>query len=286
MKTFFHSDADGRAAAAIVYKYYIREERTLEDFQFIGINYDVPFPFDKIVNNELVIIVDFSLQNKGDFTKLKQITSNIIWIDHHITAINKHSDIELEGIRRDGTAACVLTWEYFYPHQGMPYVIKLLADYDVWTFHYGENTNYLQTGIKMYDTRPESSNWIKWLDPEYVAVEEINKGQELIDYRNIMYKGFAKSSYLGKFKGWFNKFKNYKLICCNSNVASSQLFDSIKTEYDIMVRYNYNGEIYNVSLYTSNPDIDVSEIALKYGGGGHKAASGFSCKQLPFVKLK
>jgi oligoribonuclease NrnB/cAMP/cGMP phosphodiesterase (DHH superfamily) len=101
MKTFFHSDADGRAAAAIVYKYYIREERTLEDFQFIGINYDVPFPFDKIVNNELVIIVDFSLQNKGDFTKLKQITSNIIWIDHHITAINKHSDIELEGIRRD-----------------------------------------------------------------------------------------------------------------------------------------------------------------------------------------
>jgi oligoribonuclease NrnB/cAMP/cGMP phosphodiesterase (DHH superfamily) len=286
MKTFFHSDADGRAAAVIVYKYYIREERTLEDFQFIGINYDVPFPFDKIVNNELVIIVDFSLQNKGDFTKLKQITSNIIWIDHHITAINKHSDIELEGIRRDGTAACVLTWEYFYPHQGMPYVIKLLADYDVWTFHYGENTNYLQTGIKMYDTRPESSNWIKWLDPEYVAVEEINKGQELIDYRNIMYKGFAKSSYLGKFKGWFNKFKNYKLICCNSNVASSQLFDSIKTEYDIMVRYNYNGEIYNVSLYTANPDIDVSEIALKYGGGGHKAASGFSCKHLPFVKLK
>jgi len=286
MKTFFHSDADGRAAAAIVYQYYIRELRTLEDFQFIGINYDIPFPFDKIVNNELVIIVDFSLQNKGDFTKLKQITNNIIWIDHHKTAIAKHTDIEIDGIRRDGTAGCALTWEYFYPQKDMPHVISLIADYDVWTFHFGENTNYLQTGIKMYDTRPESHNWIKWLDPDYVATEEINKGQDLIEYRDILYKGFAKSSYMGRFKGWFNKFKKYRLICCNSNVASSQLFDSIKLDYDIMVRYNYNGEIYNVSLYTANPDIDVSEIALQYGGGGHKAASGFICKHLPFEKLK
>jgi nanoRNase/pAp phosphatase (c-di-AMP/oligoRNAs hydrolase) len=53
-----------------------------------------------------------------------------------------------------------------------------------------------------------------------------------------------------------------------------------------MVRYNYNGEIYSVSLYTTNPDIDVSEIALKYKGGGHMAASGFTCKHLPFVKVK
>jgi oligoribonuclease NrnB/cAMP/cGMP phosphodiesterase (DHH superfamily) len=244
------------------------------------------FPFDTIVQNELIVIVDFSLQNKGDFEKLLKITSNVIWIDHHKTAIAKHSNIDVDGIRRDGVAGCALTWEFFYPNQEMPHVIKLIADYDVWTFRYGENTNYFQTAFCLYDTRPNSEVWNVWLDPEYVAMDELNKGQELLDYRNILYKGFAKGSYIGKFKGWFNKFKKYKLICCNSQVASSKLFDSVKLDYDIMVRYNYNGEIYSVSLYTTNPDIDVSEIALKYKGGGHMAASGFTCKHLPFVKVK
>jgi nanoRNase/pAp phosphatase (c-di-AMP/oligoRNAs hydrolase) len=30
----------------------------------------------------------------------------------------------------------------------------------------------------------------------------------------------------------------------------------------------------------------VSEIAKKYSGGGHKKASGFVCKELPFVNGK
>jgi nanoRNase/pAp phosphatase (c-di-AMP/oligoRNAs hydrolase) len=39
--------------------------------------------------------------------------------------------------------------------------------------------------------------------------------------------------------------------------------------------FTFNGSKWVVSLYTKNPDIDVSEIAYRYGGGGHKAAAGF-----------
>jgi len=31
--------------------------------------------------------------------------------------------------------------------------------------------------------------------------------------------------------------------------------------------------------------VDVSKIALKYGGGGHVGASGFQVKELPFKKV-
>ena len=34
----------------------------------------------------------------------------------------------------------------------------------------------------------------------------------------------------------------------------------------------------SVSIYSDKPNIDVSEIALKYGGGGHVSASGFAFK--------
>jgi nanoRNase/pAp phosphatase (c-di-AMP/oligoRNAs hydrolase) len=45
----------------------------------------------------------------------------------------------------------------------------------------------------------------------------------------------------------------------------------------------FDGEQYTVSLYSKT--VDVSEIAKKYGGGGHKGAAGFQCKKLPFMKM-
>jgi len=279
MKVFYHGDKDGEGAGAIVYKYYVKEQRTIDDYEFIKINYDIPFPFHTIIPNELVVIVDFSLQNKGDFSRLEALTSNIIWIDHHITAINKHAGIEIDGLRRDGTAGCALTWEYYYPNVEMPYVVKLLADYDVWTFAYGDTTNYLQTGIRMHNAHPESSNWNEWLSPEFQAIQIIEEGKNLIDYRNMLYKGFVRSAYFADING-------YKAICCNSNVKTSQLFDSINDKYDLMCSYIFNGDTYSVSLYSVKTGIDVSEIAVQYGGGGHVHAAGFQCKTLPFKKIQ
>ena len=48
--------------------------------------------------------------------------------------------------------------------------------------------------------------------------------------------------------------------------------------------FSFDGDKWTVSLYSTS--VDVSEIAKKYGGGGHKGASGFHCKELPFMKEK
>ena len=37
--------------------------------------------------------------------------------------------------------------------------------------------------------------------------------------------------------------------------------------------------------YIPKKNIDCSEIAKKYGGGGHKQAAGFQCKELPFKRM-
>jgi nanoRNase/pAp phosphatase (c-di-AMP/oligoRNAs hydrolase) len=42
-----------------------------------------------------------------------------------------------------------------------------------------------------------------------------------------------------------------------------------------------------ISLRTGkNSDIDVSEIAEKFGGGGHRRAAGFHCLELPLGKTE
>jgi oligoribonuclease NrnB/cAMP/cGMP phosphodiesterase (DHH superfamily) len=273
---------DGVCSAAIVKKFYDDTKDVMPWFdevcEFIRIDYRDEFPFDKIVKDELIVIVDFSLQKEGEFYKLMGITDNIIWIDHHKTAIEKHQNLTLSGVRRDGVAGCELTWEFFFPGIKIPKVVELLADYDIWAFKFGEDTNKLQTGIRLYDTNPESENWDKWLHSHYYPAEELEKGEIALKYRNRYYAGLI--------KGWsfMTAFEGYRVIACNAGSVSSQLFDSVTEDYDLMMPFCWDGKQWTVSIYTKK-DIDCSALAKKYGGGGHKSAAGFQCKDLPFESV-
>jgi oligoribonuclease NrnB/cAMP/cGMP phosphodiesterase (DHH superfamily) len=243
------------------------------------INYNMPFPFDDIMPDEQIFIVDFSLQKKGDFEKLLEITKDVTWIDHHKTAIEKHGNIGLKGLRKDGVAACQLTWDYIYRGSPTPMLVKYLADYDVWKFKYGNDTNKIQAGIRLYNTSPEDDNWNDWLfsDSDKGLSEIKEKGETALQYRDNYYAGLIKAF------SFFTTFHGYRCVACNAGSVSSQLFDTVEGEYDIMMPFVFDGTQWTVSLYTEDKSIDVSEIAKKYGGGGHNGAAGFQCKNLPFL---
>lgn len=53
--------------------------------------------------------------------------------------------------------------------------------------------------------------------------------------------------------------------------------------YDLMITFvRRKDKLWNVSLYSTKPEIDCGEIAKSFGGGGHKGAAGFQCEELPF----
>jgi len=284
MKCFYHTDMDGKCAGAIVKEYYNNSESEKSGETYIPINYKDDFPFDSIVQNETIVIVDFSLQKEGDFERLIQLTDKIIWIDHHKTAIEKNAHLEgkVSGVRKDGVAGCVLTWNFFFPEREVPRIVKMLGDYDIWDFsNYGNDLNVLQTGIRLYENHPESCEWRRWLEfgnKEYSLEnfsEIMNKGLIALQYRDKTWAGLIKSwSFWATFEG-------YKVICCNAGSVSSQLFNSVKEDFDLMMPFVFDGKQWTVSIY-STKDIDCSELAKKYGGGGHKKAAGFQCKELPF----
>ena len=62
-------------------------------------------------------------------------------------------------------------------------------------------------------------------------------------------------------------------------MTSSKFFDGIynEAEHDAMIVYKYEPSIkkWKVSIYSTKSEVNVSEIAKKYGGGGHAGASGF-----------
>jgi len=230
---------DGHCSGAIVFKNY----KGGGDYR--QINYNMNFPFEDILKNEIVVIVDFSLEVEK-FKKLLKITDNIIWIDHHQTAIEKYKDFpeEIDGIRRDGISACELTWEYFFPEIPIPKVVKLLGDYDLWKFKYGEETKKFQSGIRLFETYPNSREWNKWLNPDYEPEEEIRMGEIALKYRDNFYKGLIKAF------SFFTFFEGYKAIACNAGSVSSQLFDSVEEDFDIMITFVFDGKVFIISLYS------------------------------------
>lgn len=275
MKCFYHADMDGHCSGAIV-----RHETGNPDIDFIEINYHNDFPFGVINPGELVYIVDFSIQKEGEFDKLLEITNNVVWIDHHTTAIERHSHLSyLKGIREhDKPAACELVWKYFAGDtKKTPRAVKLLGDYDTWTFKYGDETKLFQAGIKLEKTHPKSPIWDGLFKDDGKVAQIIYQGDIAIKYRDNVSENLMRGfSYETVFEG-------HKGIVCNQGITGSHLFKSVeKKEYELMIPIVFDGSQWTVSVY-STTGIDCAEIAKKYGGGGHKGAAGFQCKVLPFT---
>lgn len=68
------------------------------------------------------------------------------------------------------------------------------------------------------------------------------------------------------------------------NSLTFAALDKPETGHDALMGYMFNGKVWTVSLYHAKhrTDLDLSAIAIKYGGGGHRRACGFTCSKLPF----
>ena len=279
MKAFYHlADLDGHCSGAIVKMAY-------PDCEMIGINYGDDFPWADIKQEEIVYMVDFSLQPFKDMIKLFN-SCELVWIDHHKTAIEeykKYSDIvKLDwcGMRDIKKAGCELCWEYFNLEKPYPEVVRLLGRYDVWDL--GERILSFQFGMRLNEWNPNENCWNNLLNNDLNMIANIEERGGVVR----TYKKQQDKQIMDKFS-YEIEWEGYKCLVCNINIFNSQTFKSKwdKKKYDIMIGYaSVKGEYYTVSIYTDKKGIDGSIIAKKYGGGGHAQASGFQCKELPWIK--
>ena len=292
MKCFYHKDADGMAAGFEVYKNTCMEDDYQNDY--IGIDYKMKFPMDIISADEVVYIVDYSISPK-EMIHLLTITKNVTWVDHHKTAIEAYANYpelqSIKGLRYDGVAACMLTYCYFecmarelgpfnldMTNQA-PLFIKLIADWDVWKFEYGDATRHFQTAFYAYDFLPTSPLWYKLNNSkeDQATNDLVNEGKCMMKYRDNWAKTYVAEL------GFETIFEDHLCFAMNLGMCNSDYFKSLNDKYDIVMPFSYDGEQYKFSMFSKITD--VGEIALKYKGGGHLHAAGFQCDHIPFIKL-
>lgn len=277
MKTHcvYHNDPDGWCSAAVVLE-------THPDANLIRMNYGFHFPRKSIKDGDTVYMVDYTLQPFEEMIKLNE-RCNLIWIDHHISSIRKEDEYAKEawfeeGLRRDGTAGCELTWEYFHgtaSKDDMPYIVRMIGRYDVWDHAFKPACDQVMLGLKCLPDmdNPANPEWQTLLHQDSYAATLREKGEVIYAYKeteNI--ETCVRRAFPCKIHG-------VPTIACNSAHCNSSLFKSVwdPEVYDMMCVFGQlkNGR-WTVSLYAEDENIDCSEIAVQYDGGGHKGAAGFN----------
>ncbi|MBR3502155.1 MAG: hypothetical protein IKO06_04540 [Alphaproteobacteria bacterium] len=278
MLCIFHiADHDGKCSAAIVKDKFPQTE-------LLGLNHDMVIPYDLIEKHDKIVICDIALPVEYMFQLNEKI--DLTWIDHHFSVINEYNEMlaegkykPIKGIRRVGTAALVLTWEYFHEGEKLPEGLRLLGLNDIYDlrdqrvrpFEYAMQTN----GIN----KPTDKIWKQLFKEEINIAEMVERGKSIMGWiKNRNYRLVRSMAFEGEYKG-------LKCICSNMAQGQSEFFDSIDNlkDYDFMVNFFMSKRnLWNLTFYTYKNDVDVSKIATEFGGGGHaKAAGASSLPELP-----
>lgn len=272
----YHADCrDGFGAAYAAWKKFG------ESASYIPLNASVNESPEGLVDKE-IYIVDFSF-TKDVLQTLVDTNKSVLVIDHHITAKEDVESFEGNIFDNDHSGA-VLTWQYFYPQEEVPELLKYIEDTDLWRFALPESREF-STALGTIDMTFEA--WdalIQELQNTDKLINFIAKGTMLAKFEDKLVTHIMTRKERVLFEGheiWVLNTSEYASVLGNQlaelNLASEQTPIGI-------VYYHSDGRV-KMSL-RSIGDTDVSVIAQKYGGGGHKNASGMSVptlEELPFT---
>jgi hypothetical protein len=227
----------------------------------------------------------------------------LIWIDHHKTAIDQYS-ATTTGYRIDGVAACRLTWQWFTNWTAVkvmndpaylpikefyinriveePLAVRLAGEYDIWDKR-DPQAELFQHGLRSQELTPE--DWNSLLGSQCpVLLDELLIAGQALQYA----KAEENKSIIAK-NGFTVQWEGLTFLACNAGSYNSHLFVAgIRPEHDGLLGFclRANGK-WAVSLYgvPGKPQVDLSAIAKRHGGGGHKQACGFTCDSIPFLSV-
>lgn len=232
---------------------------------YIGVKHGT-LPQEGLKNKEIYLI-DFMYPEEITKELIKN-NKRVVAIDHHISAKNlvKMTQDYSYAIDHSGS---VLAWQYFNPNRSVPRILKHVEDLDLWKFklpHTMEIVSWLNLSDFNFKTWDKLSGTLETADGRKQAIQQ---GKMIVGYENKIVNKLILGAEKVEFAG-------YETLAVNSPILNSQIGARLaKLNPPIgIIWYQRNGK--RVFSLRSDGKADVSAIAARFGGRGHKAASGFA----------
>lgn len=280
------ADFDGLFCREIARKF-------LPTAELVGWDYGDPVP--EVPDHAVLYMLDISVEGLMDHPRL-------VWLDHHKSAMEKFP-ASIPGWRMDGVAACRLAWQWFTLAPGLhsdgewrlpskqdfverrvsePLAVRLAGEYDIWDKR-DPNAELFQHGLRSQELSPE--HWRCLL-----SVQDDDANPFLLHLlscgKALQYAQRRRDESLIRDHGFTVQWEGLTFLACNAPRCNSLLFTAgLQPEHDACLAFAWDGQQWRVSLYHApgREHHDLSLLAVKHGGGGHRGACGFRLQHLPFL---
>jgi oligoribonuclease NrnB/cAMP/cGMP phosphodiesterase (DHH superfamily) len=263
----YHSPCqDGFGAAYAVWKKYG------DEVEYFPTTYYQPPPN---VTGRNVVMCDFSYKAPV-LIEMAAVANCITILDHHKTAdeeVWKAAD-KMPWLDFDidmNRSGAVITWEYYHPDIPVPKLLQHIGDRDLWRFEL-EGTREISSALFSYDY-------------DFKVFDRLTADCELPEGWGILYAQGASINrkHDKDIRELLKLTTRYMTIAGVAMPVANMPYTMASDAGNIMAK-EYGGM---AATYFDSPegrkfslrsigDIDVAKMAQKYGGGGHKNASGFT----------
>lgn len=310
----YHSaDFDGLFCREIARKF-------LPDAELIGWDYGQPEPAKHLDGSQALYILDLSVPSLMDYPHLTWIDHHKSAIDQYPATIPGY---RIDGVAAcrlawqyftlfhptAGSFVLPVKEDYVERRVTEPLAVRLAGEYDIWDKR-DPNAELFQHGLRSRDL---DGWWEAMLSDEATATiaeieNRLDQGSkfELLPNGNLKVPGLGDRVVKSLLKrgeaiqyaqtkqnesvireiGFTFQWEGLTWLACNHARYNSLLFTAgLKPEHDACFGFKWTGKEWSVSLYHApgKEHHDLSLIAVKHGGGGHRGACGFRTDKLPFL---
>lgn len=231
-------------------------------------------PLDRC-KNALVAFVDIA-PSREELAQLAGVSDQIVVLDHHVTALDRLTGdpelldaLEAEGhlLHFDlGHSGAILAWQHFHPEDPPPELLRYVEDQDLWSWALPDSDT-VNAAIASYPR-----DFHVWDELAATPIESlVREGTPILRANRMEVTRrieHARPVALG----------TRRIEAVNASTNRSQIGHELARRAAFGeawgLVYRVEGAEVFATLYSIG-DVDVSKVALAYGGGGHPNAAGF-----------
>lgn len=258
------SCADGFTAAWAVHV-FMKSMNKPQPY-FLAWQYQKGIGFPEPIDGHDVLIVDFSFPRE-QLEEIHRRAESLFVIDHHKTAQKDLADLDycLFDMSQSGA---MLTWKTLFGEDfPRPQLIDYIQDRDLWTW---ELPNSKEVSAAIAATSYDFDTWSEMAGKDLSDL--VIEGAAILRYQDKLVQSAIKNAEDWHFEGAYIK-------VAKSPFLQSEIGHKLIEDNEFAVTMFEVNDDYVFSMRSADTKPDVSEIARRHGGGGHRNAAGFSSKQ-------
>lgn len=234
--------------------------------EYIALEHQEPVPH--VLKNRNLYFVDFCYPVPV-MKKVLAANNKVIVLDHHKSQ-KEAIFLASEYRYKLDYSGCVIAWHYFHPEKKVPYLLEIIQDNDLFLFNNPQTRNLIASLQYTEQTFNEFDRIAGILQTKRGRNEILRNGEVLGNAENTMIERLVERAEKVVFEG-------YTVYTVNTPLFYSQIANVISRVKKVPfgITWFYREGKLQVSLRTWKKGVDVSQLAKKYGGGGHQNAAGF-----------